>query len=157
MRRVTPLVILAAVAASLLASPSASGAIEVQRGIAGINIGMSQATVRERLGRPASTRRARNDFGPYTELRYPRLRIVFQGDTAVTAVVTTRRSERTRRGIGVGSTLADLRRKVAGIRCEVRSGEGICYVGSFLPGRRVTDFRVVRRTVVRVGVGIVID
>lgn len=148
----------AALVAILLLPSVAAATIVPQRGMAGVRIGMTQEQVRSTLGDPRRIVRNQNDFGSYTEYRYPdRVRVVFQGDAAVTAVVTTGRRERTSRGIGVGSTEAEVKANVRRVRCETIAAIRSCYVGSYEAGRRVTDFLLRNGRVVRVTVGIVID
>lgn len=139
--------------------PVAGAAIVVNKGIGGVTIGLTEAQVRGKLGDPASVKRGSNDFGPYTTLRYktPAIRVTFQGNVGATAIETTSPGQRTASGVGVGSAEAQVRAKVAGVRCETESGFRHCYVGAFLPGRRVTDFWIKRGKVTRVVVGIVID
>jgi hypothetical protein len=139
--------------AALVVAPPAGAVIVVQQGIAGIRIGMTQAKVRAKLGKPRSFKHGTNEFGKYTELRYRGLRITFQGDRTVTSIWTSSPRERTARGIGVGSTRAAVRARVEGVRC----GRGHCFVGRFLPGRRVTDFFLRNGRVSAVVVGFVID
>ena len=137
---------------------TASAAIVPQRGIAGVTLGMSKAIVRAKLGAPDRVERGRNEFGNFERFRYAGLTIFFQGRTAVSAIDTTRRLERTRRGVGVGSPERDVRRLVEGVRCRTEAGRfRHCFVGAFLPGRRVTDFVIRRGRVVRVTVGFVLD
>ena len=135
----------------------ASAAIVPQRGIAGVRLEMTKAQVRAVLGAPAAAVHGRNDFGSFTVYRYRGLRITFQGNRRVTDVFTTRPGERTARGVGVGSTEAQVRARVAGVRCRTESGFRHCFVGRFLPGRRVTDFRIKRGRVASVTVGFVLD
>ena len=75
----------------------------------------------------------------------------------MTDVFTTRPGERTARGVGVGSTEGEVRAKVAGVRCRTESGFRHCFVGRFLPGRRITDFHIRRGRVTSVEVGFVVD
>ena len=147
--------LLAGVALTL--AGAAAAAIVPQRGIGGVSLGMSQLRVRAVLGPPARVVRGSNVFGRYTELRYRGLSVSFQGNAAATGIETTRRGERTGTGVGVGSTEAQVRRGVRGVRCRTELGLRHCFVGRFLPGRRVTDFRLRRGRVVRVTVALVLD
>jgi len=150
-----PFALAAAVAA--LAGSTAGAAIVPQQGVGGIKIGMTQAKVRSVLGKPTSVKRGSNDFGKYTIFRYAGLRADFQGNTSLTSVSTTRRSERTAAGIGVGSTEAQVKAKIKGVKCVTDSGFRHCYLGKFRAGRRVTDLAIKRGKVSRVNVGVVID
>lgn len=138
---------------------AASATIVPQKSIAGIRLGMSEEEVRARLGDPGQTIRETNDFGPYTELVYrrARLRVRLQGTEEVTMVTTASRSERTSRGIRVGSSERSLRRHVRGVRCRTYFRLRNCVVGRELPGRTVTNFHMSRGRVARVTLGIVID
>jgi hypothetical protein len=141
----------------LLVASTSSAAIVPQQGIAGVRLAMSTAQVRSVLGRPRAVRRGTNEFGRFTELRYRRLAVVLQGGSSVTSIRTSRRSERTRSGVGVGSTEAQLRAGVPRLRCRTEFGTRHCFLGRFLPGRRVTDFTIRQGRAVRVVVGFVID
>ena len=116
MRVATALVILLATAAA------ASAAIVPQRGIGGVRLALTRAQVRAVLGAPASAVHGRNEFGSFTVYRYRGLRVTFQGNRTVTAILTTRATERTAAGVGVGSTEGQVRAKVAGVRCRTESG-----------------------------------
>ncbi len=147
----------AAALCALALAESASPAIVIGRGIAGVALGMSQASVRARLGRPVRVVHAKNEFGSYTELRYRGYVVDFQGNAIVTAVVTTMAREKTPAGVGVGSSWSQVRAKVPGVRCQGVAALGDCHVGDFLPGKTVTDFFVRQGKVSRVVVGIVLD
>jgi hypothetical protein len=147
----TALVILLAGAAA------ASAALVPQRGIAGVRLAMTRAQVRAVLGAPRAAVHGRNEFGSFTVYRYRGLRVTFQGNRTVTAILTTRTTERTAAGVGVGSTEGQVRAKVAGVRCRTESGFRHCFVGRFLPGKRVTDFRITRGRVTSVTLGFVLD
>jgi hypothetical protein len=147
-----------ALAAALALPAAADAAIVVQKGIGGVKLGMTKSKVRTKLGAPDRIRTGRNDFGPYAAWVYPRVRVTFQSGDAATAVETRSTLERTASGVGVGSTTAAVRSKIAGVTCEVGvAGGGHCFIGSFKPGARVTDFFLARGKVTRVVVGFVID
>jgi len=147
----------AAVLVALASAAAASATIVPQRSIAGVRLEMTKAQVRATLGAPRSAVHGSNEFGAYTIFRYRGLRVTFQGNRRVTDVFTTRPTEMTARGVGVGSTESQVKAKVAGIRCRTESGFRHCFVGRFLPGRRVTDFRIRSGRVSSVHVGYVID
>lgn len=147
-----------AAAASLVLAPTTGATIRPQRGIAGISLGMTRAQVERAAGRPVRVLQRLNEFGSVTELVYPRAILVdFQGDARVTAVSTTGKLERTSESVGVGSTRAQILRLVRGTRCETTAGFTHCFLGSFRPGARVTDFSLSHGRVIRVTVGFVID
>jgi hypothetical protein len=147
----------AAVLCALALAGSASPAIAIGRGIAGVVLGMNQTSVRARLGRPVRVVHAKNEFGSYTELRYRGYVVDFQANATVTAVVTTLAREKTPAGVGVGSSWSQLRSKVPHVSCQGTATLGDCHVGDFLPGRTVTDFFFRHGKVDRVVVGIVLD
>jgi hypothetical protein len=142
---------------ALALAGAASPAIVIGRGIAGVVLGMNQAAVRVKLGRPLRVVHAKNEFGPYTEFRYRGYVVDFQGNAIVTAVVTTLARERTPAGVGVGSTWSRVRAKVPRVRCQGAPELGDGHLGDFLPGKRVTDFVFRHGTVARVVVGVVLD
>ena len=157
MKRALPIAVLAC-----LALPGvASAEIVPQKSIAGVRLGMTQAKVKEIKGEPSSTKRGSNDFGPFTQYRYPKLTITFKtgecGDLEVVNIRTTSAGEETSSGVGVGSTEAAVKKGVRRVKCETIAGFRSCHVGSFTPGRTVTDFAIKRGKVTFVNLGIVID
>lgn len=142
---------------SLGVTASAGARIVPQRGIAGIELQMTKAEVRAKLGRPARTVNGRNDFGPYTTFTYPRVTVSFQGRMRVTSTRTTSRLERTSAGVGVGSTEAMVKAHVRHVVCKTESGSRQCVLGKFLPGHTVTVFALKHGRVTSVVVGIVLD
>ena len=145
------------VVAALATATPARTAIVVQRGIAGVELQMTKAQVRAKLGRPMRVRTGTNDFGTFRELVYRRVTVTFQSGPQVTAVRTTSPLERTARDVGVGSTKAQVKARVHNVRCVNESGFRHCFVGKFLPGRTVTDFRLRNGRVSSVTIGFVID
>jgi hypothetical protein len=146
---------LAFAGAVALAATPADGRIVLQRSIAGVRVGMTQRQVRAVLGVPRRAFLKRNAFGRYTEYRYRRLTVRFQGNRKVTSISTSRRNERTPSGLGVGTTKSVL--KARGLHCRTFLDANYCYLGVIKPGRRVTTFFLRGKRVSRVEVGIVID
>jgi hypothetical protein len=149
--------LLAAGLAALVLAATATPAIVIGRGVAGVVLGMGQSAVRAKLGRPVRVVHAKNEFGSYTEFRYRGYVVDFQSNASATAVVTTLARERTPAGIGVGSTWSQVRAKVPHVRCQGAPILGDCNVGDLLPGKTVTDFVFRHGKVSRVLVGIVLD
>lgn len=149
---------LALLGAAALALPVTAGAVIVpQHSIAGVRVGATEAQVRAVAGAPVRVVAGANDFGAYRQLRYRGLTVTLQGGRRVTSVFTTSRAQRTRSGIGVGSTESALRRAIPVARCESVGDIRGCVVGEELPGRRVTRFSIQDGRVSRVIVGVVID
>jgi hypothetical protein len=150
-----------ALALLALSAVPAEGKIVVQRSMKGIRLGMTVREVRDRLGAPDRISFRKDEIqGRVRVYAYGLTRASFSpGDKGrVNAISTTSRHERTSRGIGVGSARAQVADKVAGVRCRVEFGTNHCYLGSFSPGRRVTDFLIgADGRVRRVTIGFVID
>lgn len=147
-------------AAFLAVAAPASGSVRLGVGINGVKIGQTQAQVRANLGSPSKTVKSKNDFGPVTTFRYTALKMVvtFQNNSNVTDVATTGLGDRTAGGVGVGSSLAYLKAKLVGEKCESVTGSlSICHIGKLGAGSRVTTFRLKSQKVTEVSVGIVID
>ena len=152
------LTLTAALLAPLGAPAAAEAMIQVDRGIAGARLGNTRAEVRAALGSPESVRSGTNPFGRFVEYRFRGgIRVLFQGRREVSSVSTTGRGDRTRRGVGVGSTEAAVRNRVRGVRCETIGGTRSCHTGRFTAGEIITDFLLRNGKVIRVTVGRVID
>ena len=145
------------IAAALLVAAPAGAAIVPQKGIAGVDVRMTKAKVRAKLGAPKRIVNGKNDFGRYTTFVYPRVTVLFQGGTKVTAVRTMSALERTATGVGVGATEAKVKAGVPGVKCATVNGARQCVVGVFKPGRVVTAFQIRKGHVNTVVVGIVVD
>ncbi len=147
-KRLFLVVILAGVLAA-----AADATIVVQRGMAGVSIGMSQKKVRSVLGRPTEVIHGLNAVGAFVEYRYPRVTVDFQGSGPLSNVSTARRRDRTAKGVGVGSTQKQVHQKVRGASCN----DTLCSVGKRLPGRIVTTFYLRQGIVILVAVGRLVD
>jgi hypothetical protein len=145
------------VALALAFTAAAHSTIVVQHSIGGVALNMTKAQVRARLGRPVRVRVGTNDFGTFTERVYKRVTVTFQTGDRVTNLRTTSPLEQTARGVGVGSTKFAVKARVHNVTCKNESGFGHCFVGAFLPGRIVTDFRLDGNRVGSVSIGFVID
>lgn len=159
--------IVALLATLLLAVlPSRAAAeIRIQHGIAGVTLGMTRSQVTEILG-PAD-RIAVSHLGE-SQVKYVRaywgarkLEAAFidttedtsEGSTPGTSMLsveTRNRAQRTRSGIGVGSTERAVRRRVRDAACTTYRGRRSCAVGD--PGSRQTTFSMTRGRVAAVSV-----
>jgi hypothetical protein len=159
-RAVRSLTVSAACAAALVWVGGAPALIVPQQSIANIELNMTRPEVRALKGAPLRVRHGTNEFGAYTIWRYFRLKITFQGNVGATAVYTTRRTQYTAKRIHVGSSEAALRAAYPGARCRTEASDfRHCWTGRFLPGHRVTDYRigVFTREVKSILVAFVID
>lgn len=145
--------VLAAVVALVLAAP-AQAAIVPGTSIAGVKLGMTETQMAGVLGVPDSVKHGTNEFGGFTKFKYHKLTVTFQGNEEATSVITTRKSEKTSHGVGVGSTRAQLKAGVTKLKCITKN---LCQKGKSVPGARVTVFRLYHGKVTSVLVGFVID
>jgi hypothetical protein len=157
-------VLLAAAAATLLAAAPAGAVIVAQQGMAGLKLGMTEAQVRAKSGKPDSSTVMKNDILGHVRIeRYGAVRIEFDGTKTSSKVITfdtTGTAERTNRGIGVGTKRADVLARVPHVKCRLNDGGyNHCFVGRFgKAGATVTDFAINSHgRVGRVTIGIVID
>jgi hypothetical protein len=122
----------------------AGAAIRLERSIAGVRLGMTRSQVVAVAGRPDRIRIVPNPIVLFSVYRYGtgkhELDVTFFAGARVAEVTTTRAAERTGTGIGRGSTLAALRRRVPGLRCVSAFKTTICARGD---SARTTQFIVV--------------
>lgn len=148
MRRWTGALTTTAVAAGLVADPA--GATVTFSGIGDVRLNMSEASVRQALGRPSSSKPWRDQQA--VRLFYPRRKIEVLLDRdadQVVGVKTTSRKEKTSSGLGVGSSLRSVRGKLRGERCGSALRVLVCSVER---DGRIMDFDLRRSRVVRVSV-----
>jgi hypothetical protein len=146
----------------LLLAPHADALILPQRGIAGIKLNMTRTQVVGAKGRPDGERFVRNEIiGRQRMVRYGRTRAYFGGFRRTARVVTVNTrdaSQRTRSGVGIGSTVGAVERGVPRIRCRGKRRVHTCVRGRFRAGERVTVFDISRGGRVNlVLIGFVID
>ena len=147
-----------ATACALLSTSTAQAIIQVQRGISGIRLGMSQTRVKAGLGIHHKTKTGRNAFGPFTQFLYRGgITVTFQGNANVTAIAISGGTDRTATDVGVGSTEKAVKKGVRGVKCQTLAAVRDCHVGSFRAGKRVTDFTLDNGRVSRVTIAFVID
>ena len=119
-----------------MTSASAEAGFRVNRSMEGVRIGMSQAEVRERLGRPA-----RRELGPdFVNWRYRRPPIEVTFKPRVITLFTRSPFVRGRSDVGVGTHERRLRRVLPQARCESAEGQRLCVIGGFETGERSTVF-----------------
>jgi hypothetical protein len=157
------LILITAACLLLLPASIAAARIVPQKGIMGIKLNMTGTRVIHKKGKPDSERVVQNEIlGRQRLLRYDKTRVGLNGpkrSDKVIAVTTKDPKQRTRSGVGVGSTEAEVKNGVQGIRCRTEAGSRHCFKGKFRPGERVTDFSISlpAHLVTRVTVAFVID
>jgi hypothetical protein len=131
-RRRAILVVLLATAVGILAAVSSPARIEPGRGIAGVKLDMSAKSVREALGPPGSRYERDTPWGRAFVYRYPRLRLrvtFAAANNRVVRITTRSASEKTRRGLGVGSSEKRVRRVLRRERCDRPVRPSYCFTG----------------------------
>jgi hypothetical protein len=123
----------ALVVLSLVAAAPASAIIRPQKGMSGVALGMTKAQVRAKLGGPIGSGGGR--------LYFARVWVGFRLGRAV-EVTTTRSSEHTGSGLGVGSAEAAVHHAYPSVVCAPSGGFRRCRLGSGNPGTRATDFLI---------------
>ena len=119
--------------ALLAAAPAVAVAvIEPGAGIGEVELGQSEADVREALGAPVRVLRGSSAFGRRRDLVYQGLTVRFLGRTGgdVAAVSTGVRRQLTATGVGVGSAEADAVAGITGLRCAAEAARRVCATGA---------------------------
>lgn len=133
------------VGAALALPTAAAATIRPQYGMSGVVLGMTQAQVRAKLGRPIGTGGGR--------WYYARVWVGFRGGR-VTDIATTRSTERLANGLGVDSTEAQVRSAFPRAVCAPWSVYRRCRFGLGRPGTRVTDFTIGRGRVLQITISL---
>ncbi len=151
----------------LLAAAPASATIVPGKGMAGVQLGQCQQTVIDILGFPDRTFGSRDFAGIKSSYYYnaKALKLEFRrgaGECLVLSSIRTRSGEeRTKEGVGKGTTRKDLRAKLKGEKCRTfRLPKKIrtCWLGSRTPSKPLTEFRIDSKgRVNNIVVGTVID
>jgi hypothetical protein len=131
-----------------------------QQSIDGVHLRMSAAGVRHVLGAPKSTKSLPDAIqGSIRRMDYGRTKIYLSAtaDGTVFDITTTDRRQKTRTGVGVGSSERAVRRGVKRVHCSGPATQRSCVVGRLLAGHRVTSFVLTADRVRRVTLGFVID
>ena len=140
--------LLIALALLAVSAAPASATIVPGKGMAGVKMGDCADKVRAKLGQPERTFRTDDFAGPVIIMQYRarglKLTFHFGGSCqALTSIFTAKGRERTAEGVGKGTQLRTLRAKLSGEHCMRSHGRvRSCHLGSFRPGRVVTDFRI---------------
>jgi hypothetical protein len=152
----------------LVAAAPASATVVRGKGMAGVELGDCQQRAIDVLGPPDRTFGSTDFAGFKSAYTYIQrgLKLEFRRGPGecleLTSIRTTKGEERTKEGVGVGTTRKTLQARLRGEKCRAfrpnRRLIRICWLGSFTPSKPITEFRIDRkRRVSSVRVAIVID
>ena len=137
--------------ALLLTAAPASATVVPGKGMAGVELGQCQERVIEILGFPDRTFGS-NDFAGFKSSYYynaKALKLEFRRGPGecleLTSIRTRSGEERTKGGVGKGTTRKALRAKLTGEKCRTFKAPKrirICWLGSFTPSKPITEFRI---------------
>jgi hypothetical protein len=119
--------------------PVAAARLRLNVAIAGVSLGDSERAVRARLGPPSTVATQ----GRSRTLVFADRQLAVTLVRKKVVILTTRNPrERARSGVGMGSTVRVLRRRVPRLRCGETRSFRFCRTGSVKPGRRSTTFLI---------------
>lgn len=133
----------------LIWAGAASALIVPKESIAGIELKMTRAEVKEKKGQPDRIVHGSNDLGPFTEFIYKnavgKLKATFQVNPNVTWISTNREKQKTAEGIHAGSPESALHDAYPRLHCAT-IGEVFrhCWTGHMSGPKagRVTSYRI---------------
>jgi hypothetical protein len=151
----------------LISAAPASATIVPGKGMAGVTLGQCQERVIKILGFPDRTFGSHDFAGIKSSYYYnaKALKLEFRtgpGRCLVLSSIRTRSGEeRTKEGVGKGTTRKQLRAMLRGEKCRTFKHPtriSICWLGSMTPSKPLTEFRIDSKGRVNTArVGIVID
>jgi hypothetical protein len=121
-------------AAALCADPATAKITTA--GIAGLDVGMSEAAVRSAVGDPSAVSAGEPDGTVLLDYRRRKLDVLLRGGSVI-RMRTTSRAEATSSGVGPGTSERTMRRKVRGERCATARRAHVCWL---VRGRTVLTF-----------------
>jgi hypothetical protein len=128
--------------------------------LAGVHLRMSEAGVRHVLGAPKFIKNVKDTVqGRIKVMDYGRTKVSLSAtaDGTVFSVTTTDRRQKTKTGVGVGSSERAVKRGVAHVTCTGPKARRACTVGRLVAGQRVTSFVLSGDRVRSITLGFVID
>jgi hypothetical protein len=129
--------------------PCPAGAQITREGVAGVRLGMNEAAVRDRLGRPTATTGREGGGTKRLDYRSRKVDVLLRGDSVI-RVRTTSRGQRTASGVGPGIAQQAMVRKLRGERCSHARGAYLCWV---VQGATVSTFTCRNRRLTLAEVG----
>lgn len=126
-------------------------------GIGAVKLGMKRPAVETAIGVPTSEKSEVTELGSYVNLTYDGLVVHLRGETnTVVQIDTTRPSDTTKEGVGVGSTEAQVTAAFPKASCDTGPYPHICRLDD--GNGSLTDFRVAAGAkVAMVTVGYLVD
>jgi len=145
----------AVLGAATLAFPAIGRAVLIPNHAMGdVRLGWSEQRVVRELGDPVTRLVVSDETGETRRLGYRGLTVLLHdGEVALISTSVSRRANRTRTGVGVGTSERRLRARLWAVACSGSAGGRRCTVGTLRPGRSNTVFVMRRGRVTRISVG----